>query len=78
MVNTFTNPLQFLIFTYFIRTLSLGEFFAGFGKQTKTVFPQKKPIDNFRVIFHQGKGRFKAADRKLIGKFITHNPLQFQ
>jgi hypothetical protein len=27
------------------------------------------------MILRQGKGRFKSADRKFIGKFVTHDSL---
>jgi hypothetical protein len=72
VAGTLTDPFQLIIIADLIGPFPVGQIFAYPGKQLKPVFPEKQPVDAFRVKFPQSRHGIKAADRQLFCKFVTH------
>jgi hypothetical protein len=73
-VAALAYPFQFLVLAEFIGFFPVRQDLAQPGKLLKPVFPEKEPVDPFRVIGSQGSHGIQPADRQLIGQFITHRP----
>jgi hypothetical protein len=67
MVAALAHPFQLLILAEFIGFFPIRQGFAQPGKLFKPVFPQKKPVDPFRMILAQGGHGIEPANRQLIG-----------
>jgi hypothetical protein len=72
MAAALADFLKLFIIAHLIGPFPFRQIFTDFGKQVEAVFPQKKAVDMFRMIFTQGADGVKAANGKFIGKFIMH------